>query len=64
MVKGTGCSSRGYTFHSQQPHGGSQPSVNAVSEDMMLSLLASKGTRHIIGIKMQAKHPYAYNKIK
>ena len=27
MVKSTGCSSRGPKFNSQQPHGGSQPSV-------------------------------------
>jgi hypothetical protein len=26
-VKSTGCSSRGLEFNSQQPHGGSQPSV-------------------------------------
>jgi hypothetical protein len=26
-VKNTGCSSRGPEFNSQQPHGGSQPSV-------------------------------------
>ena len=35
MVKNTGYSSRGPEFNSQQPHGGSQPSVmgSAVSED-------------------------------
>jgi hypothetical protein len=27
MVKSTDCSSRGPEFNSQQPHGGSQPSV-------------------------------------
>jgi hypothetical protein len=27
VVKSTGCSSRGPEFKSQQPHGGSQPSV-------------------------------------
>jgi hypothetical protein len=27
VVKDTGCSSRGPEFNSQQPHGGSQPSV-------------------------------------
>jgi hypothetical protein len=27
VVKSTGCSSRGPEFNSQQPHGGSQPSV-------------------------------------
>jgi hypothetical protein len=27
LVKSTGCSSRGPEFNSQQPHGGSQPSV-------------------------------------
>jgi hypothetical protein len=27
MVKSIGCSSRGPEFNSQQPHGGSQPSV-------------------------------------
>ena len=36
MVKSTDCSSRGPEFNSQQPHGGSQPSVMpppGVSED-------------------------------
>jgi hypothetical protein len=35
-IKGTDCSSRGPEFNSQQPHGGSQPSVmgyDGVSED-------------------------------
>ena len=38
-VKSTGCSSRGPEFNSEQPHGGSQPSVmgsdglSGVSED-------------------------------
>jgi hypothetical protein len=27
MVKSTDCSSRGPEFNSQQPHGGSQPSI-------------------------------------
>ena len=27
VVKSTDCSSRGFEFNSQQPHGGSQPSV-------------------------------------
>jgi hypothetical protein len=27
VVKSTDCSSRGHEFNSQQPHGGSQPSV-------------------------------------
>ena len=27
MVRSTGCSSRGPEFKSQQPHGGSQPSI-------------------------------------
>ncbi|EDL08098.1 mCG147233 [Mus musculus] len=27
VVKSTGCSSEGHEFKSQQPHGGSQPSV-------------------------------------
>ena len=29
-VKSTDCSSRGPEFNSQQPHGGSQPSVNEI----------------------------------
>jgi hypothetical protein len=35
VVKSTDCSSRGPEFKSQQPHGGSQPSVkgSGVSED-------------------------------
>jgi hypothetical protein len=39
VVKSTDCSSRGPEFNSQQPHGGSQPSVmgadasSGVSED-------------------------------
>lgn len=32
MVKGTDCLSRGIMFDSQDPHGGSQPSLAAVPE--------------------------------
>jgi hypothetical protein len=31
-VKSTGCSSRGPEFNSQQPHGGSQPSVMGLDD--------------------------------
>jgi hypothetical protein len=36
-VKSTDCSSRGPEFKSQQPHGGSQPSVTSVPEGLMPS---------------------------
>lgn len=42
-VKSTVCSSRGPGFNSQGPHGGSQPSVALVPEDLKPFLLASSG---------------------
>jgi len=44
MVKSTDCSSRGPEFNSQQPHGGSQPSVMGlgVSEDSYSVLIYIK----------------------
>jgi hypothetical protein len=39
VVKSTDCSSRGPEFNSQQPHGGSQPSVmgsDALSSDVSI----------------------------
>jgi hypothetical protein len=48
MVKSTGCTFRGPEFNSQQPHGGSQPSVMVsdalfgVSEDSYSVLIYIK----------------------
>jgi hypothetical protein len=37
VIKSTNCSSRGPEFNSQQPHGGSQPSV--MESDLLLGFL-------------------------
>jgi hypothetical protein len=37
QLKNIGCSSRGLRFDSQHPHGGSQPSITLVSDDLVSS---------------------------
>lgn len=46
MAKGTGCSSRGSVFDSQNPDGSSQPSVTSQFQGIQCSFLDSIGTRH------------------
>jgi hypothetical protein len=48
-VKGTGCSSRGPEFNSQQPHGGSQSSV--MGSDALFWLAGVHADRALIYIK-------------
>jgi hypothetical protein len=61
-VKSTDCSSKGPGFNSQQPHGGSQPSV--MGSDALFS--SPIGTRHASGVHtyMQAKHANTLKKNK
>jgi hypothetical protein len=48
VIKISGCSSGGLWFKSCDPHGGSQPCVTLVPEDLMPSSGPS-GTRHAQG---------------
>jgi hypothetical protein len=48
-VRSTGCSSRGPEFNSQQPHGGSQPSV--MGSDALFWHAVEHGNRAFVYIK-------------
>ena len=47
-VKSTVCSSRGHEFNSQQPHGGSQPSVMRTSALSWLAGINAGNTVYLI----------------